>query len=105
MSVLPVSDALRQLEADGLVETRARAGHTRAGADRRRTSATSTSCAKRSNRSRRGCSPRAPLPRSGERCSTARPSRSTALFNRLATKGDDPAFRFNVHTAATCGCI
>jgi DNA-binding GntR family transcriptional regulator len=96
MSVLPVSDALRKLEEDGLVESRARAG-TRV----RVPSETDVrelyelrealeSQAARLFAERSTAAQRRELRRLAEEVDV--------LFSRLATSGEDPAFRFAVNS-------
>jgi GntR family transcriptional regulator, rspAB operon transcriptional repressor len=96
MSVLPVSDALRRLEEDGLVESRARAGT--------RVRVPSETDVRELYELREALESQAAR-LFAQRATTAqrRDLRSTAeevdvLFSRLATHGDDPAFRFEVHS-------
>jgi len=96
MSVLPVSDALRRLEEDGLVESRARAG-TRVRVpnetDVRELYELREALECQSARlfaQRATSAQRHELRRLAEHVDV--------LFSRLATSGDDPAFRFAVHS-------
>lgn len=95
MSVLPVTDALRRLEADGLVETRARAGtrvRVPTEADIRALYELREAL---ESQSARLFAQRATL---AERRALRRLAREVdARFNRLAATGGDPAFRFAVH--------
>jgi len=95
MSVLPVTDALRKLEADGLVETRARAGtrvRVPTESDIRSLyelrEALEVQSARLFALRATGAERRALI-------SQAR--KVDTLFNRLGTKGSDHAFGFNVH--------
>ena len=95
MSVLPVSDALRKLEADGLVETRARAGtrvRVPTEADIRDLYELREAL---ETQSARLFALRATA--AERRALTVQARRVDTLFNRLRTKGADPAFRFTVH--------
>lgn len=96
MSVLPVTDALRRLEGDGLVESRARAGtrvrvptenDVRELYELREALETQSArlFAHRATPSQR-------LELSGLAAQV------DALFGRLETEGADPAFRFEVHS-------
>lgn len=96
MSVVPVSDALRRLEDDGLVESRPRAG-TRVRVptekDIRELYEFREALESQSARlfaERATPVQRVELQRLAEQVDT--------LFGRLATSGDDPAFRFAVHS-------
>lgn len=96
MSVLPVTDALRRLEDDGLVESRARAG-TRVrvpSADDIRAlyelREALESQAARLFAQRATAAERLELHRLGDQVDV--------LFARLPGAGDDPAFRFTVHS-------
>ena len=96
MSVVPVSDALRRLEDDGLVESRPRAG-TRVRVptekDIRELYELREALESQSARlfaERATPVQRVELQRLAEQVDT--------LFGRLATSGDDPAFRFAVHS-------
>jgi GntR family transcriptional regulator, rspAB operon transcriptional repressor len=96
MSVLPVSEALRRLEEDGLVESRARAG-TRvripSEADVRELYELREALESQSARlfaQRATTAQRHELRRLAEHVDV--------LFSRLATSGDDPAFRYAVHS-------
>ena len=95
MSVLPVTDGLRRLQEDGLLETRARAG-TRVRIPTRTDvrelyelrEALETQAARLF----------ATRATAAERRTIARlASQVDRLFNRLAKSSDDPAFRFQVH--------
>ena len=96
MSVIPVTDALRRLEGEGLVETRARAG-TRVRVPTEKDvrdlyelrEALETQSA-RLFAERADKSQKAELSRVAEQVDV--------LFTRLAASGDDPAFRFAVHS-------
>ena len=96
MSVVPVTEALQRLESDGLVESRARAG-TRVRVPTERDvrelyelrEALETQSA-RLFAERATDEERLELRRLGEEVDT--------LFVRLAGGGDDPAFRFTVHS-------
>jgi DNA-binding GntR family transcriptional regulator len=95
MSVLPVSDALRKLEADGLVETRARAGtrvRVPTEADIRNLYELREAL---ETQSARLFALRATA--AERRALTAQANKVDALFTRLGATGGDPAFRFNVH--------
>jgi DNA-binding GntR family transcriptional regulator len=95
MSVLPVSDALRRLEEDGLVESRARAG-TRV----RVPSETDVRALYELREALESQSARLFAQRStpAQRLELRRLAEDVdVLFSRLATSGDDPAFRFTVH--------
>jgi DNA-binding GntR family transcriptional regulator len=95
MSVLPVTDALRRLQEDGLLETRARAG-TRVRIPTRSDvrelyelrEALETQAA-------RLFAARATP--AGRRTILRLAARVDRLFNTLAKSGDDPPFRFRVH--------
>ena len=96
MSVLPVTDALRRLAAEGLVETRPRAG-TRVRIPTERDvkelyelrEALETQSA-RLFAERATPAQRSELQRLGRQVDQ--------LFGRMASSGDDPAFRFDVHS-------
>jgi DNA-binding GntR family transcriptional regulator len=96
MSVLPVSDALRRLEADGLVETRPRAG-TRV----RTPSATDIRAlyelreALESQAARLFATRASPVQRTEL---AERAEEVDRLFRALATRTADAAFRFKVHS-------
>jgi len=96
MSVVPVSDALRRLEDDGLVESRPRAGtrvRVPSEKDIRELYELREALESQSARlfaERATPVPRLELQRLAEQVDT--------LFGRLATSGDDPAFRFAVHS-------
>ena len=96
MSVLPVTDALRRLEADGLVESRARAG-TRVripsakdirDLDELREALESQSA--RLFAARATPAQRLELQHLGNQVDS--------LFRELATRPNDPSFRFKVHS-------
>jgi DNA-binding GntR family transcriptional regulator len=96
MSVVPVTDALKRLEEDGLLETRARAGtrvRVPTQSDIRELyelrEALETQAA-------RLFAERATAPQRAEVRRLA--SEVDVLFNRLAAAGEDPAFRFTVHS-------
>jgi DNA-binding GntR family transcriptional regulator len=96
MSVLPVTDALRRLEGDGLVESRARAG-TRVRVpsenDVRELYELREALETQSARlfaERATSAQRQELVRLGKQVD--------ALFDRMAEDGHDPAFRFTVHS-------
>ena len=96
MSVLPVTDALRRLEVDGLVESRARAG-TRV----RIPSETDIRELYELREALETQSARlfAQRATSAQRLELRNMARNVdALFTRLAAKGDDPPFRFAVHS-------
>src|SRR5712692_7692891 len=96
MSVLPVTDALRRLEADGLVESRARAGtRVRVPSDADIRALYELREALESQSSRLFAQKAKPAER---RELKALAGRVDALFNRLHASGDDPAFRFTVHS-------
>lgn len=96
MSVAPVTDALHRLEQDGLVETRARAGtrvRVPTAIDVRELYELREALETQSARlfAQRATPPqRQELRRSAEQVDV--------LFSRLATSGDDPEFRFAVHS-------
>ena len=96
MSVIPVTDALRRLEGDGLVETRPRAGtRVRVPTEKDvrelyelREALESQSARLFAERASRG-----------QRNEVLRlAGRVDTLFNRLAGRGDDPRLRFEVHS-------
>jgi GntR family transcriptional regulator, rspAB operon transcriptional repressor len=96
MSVLPVTDALRRLEGDGLVESRARAGTRVRVPDEQDVrelyelrEALETQSA-RLFAERATPSHRLDLVRLGKQVDS--------LFERMAEDGSDPTFRFNVHS-------
>jgi DNA-binding GntR family transcriptional regulator len=96
MSVLPVTDALRRLEADGLVESRARSGtRVRVPSDVDIRALYELREALESQSARLFAQKATPAERR-ELKGLAR--RVDALFNRLRSSGDDPAFRFTVHS-------
>ncbi len=96
MSVVPVTDALRRLEGDGLLESRARAG-TRVRVPSEKDvrelyelrEALETQSARLFAERATGAQ-RLELGRLAEQVDV--------LFGRLAPSGDDPAFRFAVHS-------
>lgn len=96
MSVVPVSDALRRLEDDGLVESRPRAGtRVRVPTEKDIRELYELREALESQSARLFAERATPvqrleLQRLAEQVDT--------LFGRLATSGDDPAFRFAVHS-------
>lgn len=96
MSVLPVTDALRRLEGDGLVESRARAGtrvRVPSEKDVRELYELREALETQSARlfaERATPAHRQELVRLGKQVDT--------LFDRMAEDGDDPAFRFSVHS-------
>lgn len=96
MSVVPVSEALRRLEEDGLVESRARAG-TRVRVPTRRDVRELYELREAlETQSARLFSERAT---SAQRLDLRRlAGQVDVLFSRLATSGDDPEFRFAVHS-------
>jgi DNA-binding GntR family transcriptional regulator len=95
MSVLPVSDALRRLEADGLVETRARAGtRVRVPTASDIQNLYELREALESQSARLFAARATPAER---RSLTRRARQLDALFNRMPSRGHDPAFRFAVH--------
>src|SRR5687767_1065791 len=96
MSVLPVTEALRRLEDDGLVERRARAGtrvRVPSDTDIRELYELREALETQSARlfaERATAAERLELRRLAEQVDV--------LFSRLPTDGDDPAFRFAVHS-------
>ena len=96
MSVLPVTDALRRLEADGLVESRARAGtRVRVPTESDIRDLYELREALETQSARLFAERATPVQR---RTLVSRARQVDDLFNRLATKGDDAAFRFAVHS-------
>lgn len=96
MSVLPVGAALQRLEEDGLVESRARAGtrvRVPSETDVRELYELREAL---ETQSARLFAERATLVQRRELRRLA--DDLDALFNRLATRGDDPAFRYAVHS-------
>src|SRR3954468_21214817 len=96
MSVLPVTDALRRLEGDGLVESRARAG-TRVRVptekDVRELYELREALESQSARlfaERATPAHRLEIVRLGQQVDT--------LFDQMSEDGSDPAFRFTVHS-------
>src|SRR5204863_6121278 len=95
-SVVPVSEALRRLADDGLVESRPRAGtrvRVPSEKDIRELYELREALETQSARlfaERATAGPRLELQRLAEQVD--------ALFGRLQTSGDDPAFRFTVHS-------
>jgi DNA-binding GntR family transcriptional regulator len=96
MSVLPVSEALKRLEEDGLVESRARAGtrvRVPSETDVRELYELREAL---ESQAARLFAERATV---GERRDLRRiAERVDVLFSRLATAGDNQAFRFEVHS-------
>src|SRR5213594_3698309 len=96
MSVVPVAEALRRLEDDGLVESRPRAGtrvRVPSEKDIRELYELREALETQSARlfaERATAGPRLELQRLAEQVD--------ALFGRLRTSGDDPAFRYTVHS-------
>jgi DNA-binding GntR family transcriptional regulator len=96
MSTVPVSDALRRLEEEGLVESRARAGtrvRVPTAQDVRELYELREALESQSARlfaARATPAQRRDLKRVAEQVDV--------LFTRLATSGDDPAFRFTVNS-------
>jgi DNA-binding GntR family transcriptional regulator len=96
MSVLPVTDALRRLEGDGLVESRARAGtrvRVPTETDVRELYELREALESQSARlfaQRATSAHRLELVRLGKQVD--------ALFDRMADDGNDPVFRFTVHS-------
>src|SRR5438477_8701758 len=96
MSVLPVTDALRRLEADGLVESRARAGtRVRVPSDHDIHALYELREALETQAARLFVQRATPAERQALRTLAARVD---ALFTRLEAHGGDPAFRFTVHS-------
>jgi len=96
MNVLPVTDARRRHEADGLVESRARAGtRVRVPSDADTQALYELREALESRSARLFAQKATPAER---RELTRLAGRVDALFNRLHARGDDPAFRFKVHS-------
>jgi DNA-binding GntR family transcriptional regulator len=96
MSVLPVTDALRRLEADGLVESRARSGtRVRVPSDADIRALYELREALESQSARLFAQKATAAER---RQLTRLAARVDALFNRVHASGDDPAFRFKVHS-------
>ncbi len=96
MSVLPVSDALRRLEADGLVESRARAGtRVRVPSDADILALYDLREALETQSARLFAERATPAER---RELEALGDQVDALFAELAVRGDDPPFRFKVHS-------
>jgi DNA-binding GntR family transcriptional regulator len=95
MSVLPVTDALRRLEEDGLVETRARAGtRVRIPSERDVRELYEVREALETQSARLFAERATPA----ERLALKRLARDVdALFVRLAARHAEPAFRFTVH--------
>jgi len=96
MSVLPVTDALRRLEDDGLVERRARAGtRVRVPSDTDIRELYELREALETQSARLFAERATPA----ERLELRRLAEQVdVLFSRLATSGDDPSFRFAVHS-------
>jgi DNA-binding GntR family transcriptional regulator len=96
MSVLPVSDALRRLEEDGLVESRPRAGtRVRIPGEEGVRELYELREALESQSARLFAQRSTPLDRQELRRLA---EKVDVLFSRLATSADDPAFRFEVHS-------
>jgi DNA-binding GntR family transcriptional regulator len=96
MSVLPVTDALRRLEADRLVETRARAGtRVRVPTESDIRNLYELREALEAQSARLFAERATPAER---RALGALARQVDTLFNRLASRNDDPAFRFKVHS-------
>jgi DNA-binding GntR family transcriptional regulator len=96
MSVLPVTDALRRLEADGLVESRARAG-TRVRVPSARDIRDLYELREAlESQAARLFTTRATLARRVELTRLA--AQVDSLFHQLATRPDDTSFRFKVHS-------
>ena len=96
MSVLPVTDALRRLEADGLVESRARAG-TRVRVPSARDIRDLYELREAlESQAARLFTTRATLARRVELTTLA--EQVDRLFRQLATRPDDTSFRFKVHS-------
>jgi DNA-binding GntR family transcriptional regulator len=96
MSVVPVSDALKRLEEDGLLETRARAGtrvRVPTQSDIRELYELREAL---ETQSARLFAERATSQQRAEARRLA--SEVDVLFSRLATTKEDPAFRFTVHS-------
>jgi DNA-binding GntR family transcriptional regulator len=95
MSVLPVTDALRRLEGDGLVESRARAGtRVRIPTEKDIRELYELREALESQSARLFAERATPAQRLDlKRLAT----QVDDLFNRLQADGSDPAFRFEVH--------
>lgn len=96
MSVLPVTDALRRLEADGLVETRARAGtrvRVPTAADIENLYELREAL---ESQSARLFAERATAADRRALVSLAR--QVDSLFNQLPSKSDDPEFRYMTHS-------
>lgn len=95
MSVLPVSDALRRLEEDGLVESRPRAGtRVRVPSESDVRELYELREALESQAARLFAERATPAQRRELRRAAARVD---ALFSRLATRTGDAAFKFTVH--------
>lgn len=95
MSVIPVTDALRRLEGDGLVESRARAGtRVRIPTEKDVRELYELREALESQSARLFAERATPAQRLEVRRLA---SRVDDLFGRLTTSADDPALRFTVH--------
>jgi len=96
MSVLPVTDALRRLEGDGLVESRARAGtRVRVPSEKDVRELYELREALETQSARLFAQRATP----GQRLELRRlAGQVDQLFSRLETEGADPAFRFEVHS-------
>jgi GntR family transcriptional regulator, rspAB operon transcriptional repressor len=96
MSVLPVTDALRRLQEDGLLETRARVGtRVRVPSETDVRELYELREALETQASRLFAERATPAARQALRRLAAEVD---ALFVRLATSGDDPALRYRVHS-------
>ena len=96
MSVLPVTDALRRLEGDGLVESRARAGtRVRVPTEQDIRELYELREALESQSARLFAERATPAQRLDLKRLAVQVD---ALFNRLQADGSDPAFRFEVHS-------
>ncbi len=96
MSVVPVTDALKRLEEDGLLETRARAGtRVRVPSETDVRELYELREALETQAARLFAERATP-----QQCAELRrfAAEVDVLFSRLATAGDDPAFRFKVHS-------
>jgi len=96
MSIVPVAEALRRLEGDGLVESRPRAGtRVRVPTEKDVRELYELREALESQSARLFAERATP----GQRLELGRLARHVdAFFVRLATRGDDPAFGFKVHS-------
>jgi DNA-binding GntR family transcriptional regulator len=96
MSIVPVAEALRRLEGDGLVESRARAGTRVRVPDEKAVRELYDLREALETQSARLFAERATPAQRRELVRLA--DEVDVLFNRLATSGDDPAFRYTVHS-------